>query len=241
MFNFFKKESPKIIVKTPAEYYVNNIREVLDVTRPPDWLKNLKTLNPTPDEIFESKNIVFGNIKNCPAVIDLLKNTLSIKAPADLFFEYRITDNGMIGYRYICPWKCFLHPHDLENQAGEESVLNKYYINTKIVTPFKMYSNRKIRLMYLDPWLHTYSPINVISGMLELTPNWSSDLNINYLIPKERVKDGLIVKINKGDVLAYLYSPDFKAKDIQIVSEYVSEETQQPRFSFVNDHMKRTK
>jgi len=157
-----------------------------------------------------------------------------------MIFEYRVV-NGKISYRFICPWKLFLHPHDLENQAGPNSILNQYYVNTKIVTPFKIYSNQNLKLIYLDPWLHTYNLINVIPGLVELTPKFSFDLNVNYLIPKEYVKDGLIVKINKGDVLAYLYPIDVKAKDIEIISEFVTEEINQPRFSFVNDYFKRTK
>ena len=240
-FNFFSRKKPKIFVKCPSEYYNNNINEILSPTERPNWLKALKSENPTPMELLNNNIFNYGNVRNCPAIVDLIKNTLSIKAPADLIFHYFIDENGEISYRYICPWKMVMESHNLEIQAGPQSILNEYYVNTKIVTPFKIYSNKKIRLMYIDPWLHTYNKINVIPGMVELTPNFSLDLNVNYLIPKELISNDLVIKISKGDVLAYLYSPDFKVDEIEIISEFVNIEPLNVRYSFVNDYFKRTK
>jgi len=239
---FAKKKKNVLNVRINSRYYSENINELIAKTRVPGWFKDIKPITDHPDtrfnlaDKFPESDFVFGTVKSCPGIIDIFTNSYSLLSPCD--FTIKI-DHDNQTWQWISPWnRLDISGHNLDAQTGPNSVLTKNYINLKINIPAWITSNKKCRIVYLPPIYHNYSRLTTLIGTAPVNPKIGVQLNVNTIIDKNGKNGAEFIEFKKGDVLAYMYSPDLMFDEINATYNS-SDEIYEEKMLFKNDFARR--
>ena len=239
---FAKKKENVLNVRISSRYFSENINELIAKTRVPGWFKDLKPLTDHPDTRFQladeypESDFVFGTVKSCPGIVDIFTNSYSLLSPCDFTIKIDHEENT---WQWISPWNRFdISGHNLSAQTGPNSILTKNYMNLKINIPAWLTCNQKCRLVYLPPMYHTYSKLTTLVGTAPINPKVGVQLNVNTIIDINGKSGIEFIDFKKGDVLAYMYSPDLMFDKIE--ATYSSkEEVYEEKMLFKNDFARR--
>jgi hypothetical protein len=237
-----KSNAVDILLDTPSKYYYENVNEYLSPTTYPSWLKDIK--KKTQRESFEMSLELFhrmGTVKQCPAFIDIVKNSLTLFSPADLTIEIKKDSKE---WRFFTPWnKMKVVQHDLINQMGPTNPITKNGIHLKIETPFLIKSSKPITMYFMQPLYHEFHPFIVIPGGIDLNSKYPLQLNLNLMISNSEIEneknETKLIKIKKGDVLAYMhYGKSFSVNNIVVNLMDINEEFYPERLCEVSNFQK---
>jgi hypothetical protein len=143
--------------------------------------------------------------KTCPAVLNMLKTSLLVKAPCDIVIKVQSTGS----WKWITP-STFLgvqvneHPIDqLIDTSGHYKKLFNNKIVLKIELPTLIRVKDKLPYIFTQPHFHNNLPIQVIQGPVPTPYSHSrgNPLTILYLVDSS---PGTYT-IQRGDVLAYIW------------------------------------
>lgn len=197
----------KATIVTPCGHYARHHSDWLSPAFP-EWFKSLKN-----DSISEEDRIT---ARQCPAFINIFKNSFLVKAPQD--FAFRVDENDFLGWTYIDESTGFnsVSSHHLESQLGSEW---EDWLSVKIDFCAVLIPEKPMSCIFLDPmYHHNRSPFTTLSGAVTLYPDLYSTININMMIRKDEIR-GKIISVPKGTPLAYLYFPEGRPKiDVQLCS-----------------------
>lgn len=209
---FFFKEEPNFIIETISPYYAENIDEIFSKTDVPEWFKNINIQRTPKEWIDKGLPVDAGTIKTCPGVIDILTNSWVIKSPCDFHVEI---DRVNGGWRYVTPYdKMNIISHDLSVQVSPDNILTNNYFNLKITTLMRIRSNVVTRGIFMQPIYHSTHNWIVMPGTAKFNPKVPFQFNLNLLIKIKGEEALEYISVKKGDVLAYLYTPDHKIKNV---------------------------
>lgn len=200
---FNKKSAVDLIIDTPSKYYAENILEFIKPTEYPEWTKDIVKFSVLEHfkmaiETLRRKN----SIQQCPAFIDIIKNSLSLYSPADMTIEVGSDGN----WRYFTPWGKFkLTQHDLLNQMGPNNPISKNGVHFKLEPPFLIKASKKISVFFVQPMYHNFHDLMIVPGAISLNPKYNLQPNINVVVPYRNINGTKLIKIKKGDLLCYLY------------------------------------
>jgi len=157
-----------------------------------------------------------STIKTCPGVRGIISNSIVVKAPCDILITvnsegewvYRVPDSRLVQVAEEHPAMQFGAPFTNENSALFK---NKRVIKFKL--PIKI-STDGTPYIHLQPQFHSDLPLSVVNGIIEGPHTKGAPLNIITLCTLPKRGSTLEIQINKGDALAYLWSPKpFKIKE----------------------------
>lgn len=206
---FFNKKSNFLEWNTdhPLDQY-NNI-DISDYLIPlnknkPEWFSKLKG----------RKNDITGisNIKTCPSVLDLFKNSLTLISPCD--FSVEVSQMG---------WKVSQMPFDwlkidshtatspgLYTQMGYD--FNQNFFNLKFNIPIIISPTRKkVKFIFLSTFFNDpVSDIIIPPGIATLLPENPLHLNLNSFVDLTGLKgsESLVINFRQGQPLSNIYFPD---------------------------------
>lgn len=210
---FDKKCTVDLTIDTPSKYYSENILEFIKPTEYPEWTKDIIKFSALDHLKMAIDSLRRKNtIQQCPAFIDIIKNSLSVYSPADMTIE--VSSDGT--WRYFTPWGKFkLSQHDLMYQMGPNNPISKNGIHFKLETPFLIKSSKKLSVFFVQPVYHNFHDMVILPGAISLNPKYSLQPNINVVVPYKDIDGTKLIKIRKGDLLCYLYyGNNYKIGDI---------------------------
>lgn len=169
-----------------------------------DWFFN--TLHPTEEQ-------PPATIRSCTGIVEYLSRVVVVKFPYDVLLRTKV--NGEFAWRTCCDSPGFnIESHqEFQYQSPNEKLdMFRDLINIKITLPFKISSDKKVRLIFADPYYHKRQPYSVMPGSVTLAPDYSITLPINTFVPR---KDDTYY-FKAGDPVCYL---QFDSDDINLEPE----------------------
>jgi len=174
-----------------------------------DYLKNYQTTHleekteGTPNPLMSLKTA-----KSCPAIIDVLSNSLLLKSPVDIVFTISSDERYVWNssqYDMASPAIDIVTHDKIQLRTYGNNDIFKNKMNIKFIFP--MYVKSNTPYIFLPPTYHNPDfPFQVLPGTV--TKRWMPvELNTNTMIdvPKKGTKS---YHIKKGEVIGYLWFPE---------------------------------
>ena len=216
MFSFLKSKNQNIIelgVLSPIEPLKNIM--LPSIKNLPEWWTSFPKLPELDIPSWDSKDKVkpILTTHTCPSFIDFFKNSYVVKSPCDWLLE---VEPGR-GYRFSASNSDVLgnDNHSIKKQMNnfaDSSLENlKLQIMSTLISTSKLTKLIMTSPIYFNPNF----PLDIMPGILPLTPKHPLPLHLNYFInPNKKIK----YKCREGEVIAVLYCtekilPKIKIKD----------------------------
>lgn len=142
--------------------------------------------------------------KVCPAILSSLNNTILVKAPCD--FMISIDKSGKIVWGSSNNIVS-IDQHNPEQFHPKENNIFKDMFNVKIMIDAHIRTNGTPYL-FLQPTFHNKIEYSVVNGFVDGDYTKSQPLIINTFVDTSLFNDVLNIDIRKGDVLAYIWTPE---------------------------------
>lgn len=239
------KKKINILLETPSKYYFDNISEFLSNSQYPNWTKDIPKLTIT-EHFNNAVNTLFriGNIKQCPAFVDIIKNSLTLYCPADITIEIKKDTKE---WRFFSPWgKVKITQHDLLNQMGPSNPISKNGIHLKFETPFLIKTNKPAKFYFMQPMYHEILDYQVIPGAISTNSKYPLQLNLNVFISNKFIEfdvgETALIRLKKGSPLAYMhFGDDLVVENIKCDLINVNEEFYPERLCEISNYEKLSK
>ena len=176
-----------------------------------EWLSKDK-----PEWFKESDIDSLISTRFCPSFVELFKNSLVFRAPADM----RITlDENQRNYTFHIAAAPLirLSSHDLARQMN--SNFAEKWESLKMSLPVTVLSDKVESLIFMPSDYHlSDSPLQAMLGILETIPNKGQELTINFKVDKRMMYERNKWMISRGTPLAYFYFPNGAPKEVEYLS-----------------------
>jgi hypothetical protein len=144
----------------------------------------------------------FSTAKMCPNIINVLSQSVAIKAPVDIHVSVVKHPNTEPKAHHVFVDDKFMytHPHGRVQYTTEKSPVFTKMVNLKIETGINLHCHKDTVVMFTQPLYHNdTAPYTVVPGMFTYPLNGFSGLIFNVLMPED-TEDFII---RSGDVLFY--------------------------------------
>lgn len=236
MFNIFKKRKQNIIeigVLSP----IPPLKQIItpSLSNPPNWWKTFPKIPDLYLPEWGSRKPVQPNLttQTCPSFVDLFKNSYIIKSPCDWILE--VEPNK--GYRFTSSNEDIMgdHHHQINKQMNGFS--NNNLMNIKITIRVSLRSTSKLtKLLFISPIYYNHNfALDIMPGVLPLTPDFPLPLHINYLVNPHKKS---MYRCNAGEVMGMLYCTEKKLPKVEFKDNlhHYAEQTK-----FKGSHLKHLK
>jgi len=207
MFNFFKKDNPKVTFFTEVEGLIESSPIVPLMNHIPQWFKSIK-----PD-----LDISSSTIKRCPSFIDFFKKGYVVNMWCDLYMNVQKTNEG-IKFEWRTPdeqFKFDTHSHEQFLDYTPQHIKEKINFILKPVCPWNVKTEKGYSLYQL-PMTYSYNPFfEVLPGIIHSDIYYT--INQQFCVMQE----GEFI-IEKGTPLA-AYVP-FKREEFDLEMKMIDKE-----------------
>lgn len=216
MFNFLKKRKQNLIeigILSPIEALQTILLPTK--TNTPNWWKTSPKIPDLSIPEWGSKKSIKPNLttQTCPSFVDLFKNSYVIKSPCDWLLE--VEPNK--GYRFTSSNKELMGDsfHNINNQMNGFS--NGSLKNIKITLRASLKSTLHLtKLIFLPPTYYNPNfPLDIMPGILPLTPNFALPLHINYFLNPNKK---LVYRGSAGEIIGMLYCTEKKLPKLKFLN-----------------------
>lgn len=153
--------------------------------------------------------ITVSTIKQCPAVIGILKNVFVVTAPCDI--NITVDGHGNFLSNFKIPGYGSISIHDKSQYENSNASCDIFKDKINIKISLNVYFKTKNTYLYMPPVYHQSHPdLEVLTGMIEGSKTHTrgrkeigSELNINTMV-KVQGDEIKTISIKQGDVLAYI-------------------------------------
>jgi len=181
----------------------------------PDWYKNkkLEDYKQYPSQ---------PSVKFCPSFVEIFKNSLVLKSPADMEFVYN-TENGMLDWRCVDGASGFIQGADHDFTQINNDYLERY-VSFKLHLDMLVISDKIETVLFLPPEYHPQTEeVSIISpmiGALETIPNIGVSGLCNFKLDRKLLEKTPYIFVPKGTPLAYYYFPNGAPKEVEYVPRH---------------------
>jgi len=159
MFNFFKKNNPKVTFFTEVEGLIESSPIVPLINHIPQWFKSVK-----PDI-----DAIASTVKRCPSFIEFFKKGYVVNMWCDLYLNIQNTKDG-IRFEWQTPdeqFKFDTHGHEQFLEHTPIHIQEKIKFILKPVCPWNVKTEKGYSL-YQFPMYYSYNPIfEVLPGIIQ--------------------------------------------------------------------------
>jgi hypothetical protein len=200
--NFFQIKKHKFYING-VEEFIPTEEVMVSALRGPSWFRQLCPFlgkNKTPLEAYNKGRLpIQRTAQNCPAILELFKNSFLIKFPCDLILETMETGD----YRWQKPskTKVLTITHQTDDQIESTGPLASCII-IKFCLPF-IFQVPDNKISFMDPLYWKIQPYTIVPGIIDFKKH-RGPLGLHVLVAFK--KKNQIYEFKKGEPMCLCYT-----------------------------------